>query len=55
MVFVQDELEEKLIPVQINGTSSHIAPEHGDILRPAIGEVYLLIDILVKTDADVRA
>jgi hypothetical protein len=54
MVFVKDELEKKLVSIQVNGSPSQITPKHRDLVGAAVGEVHLLLDILMKTDAYVR-
>ena len=54
MVFVKDEVEKELVPIQVHGPSSHVTPEHRDVVGVAVGEVHLLVHILVETDAHVR-
>ncbi len=53
-VTAQDELEEQLLPIQVNRSSANFPAEDRDIILAGKFQVDLLLGILVIADADVR-
>jgi hypothetical protein len=53
VIFVKNEMEKELIPVEVDGSPSQVSPEHGNAFRLAIFEIYLLLRVLVKTNTNI--
>jgi hypothetical protein len=51
---VDNELPEELCPIQIDRAAADLAPEDGDVVLPAVGQIYLLPHVLMVTDTDIR-
>jgi hypothetical protein len=54
MIFLKDDLEKKLISIQVDGAPSQITSKHRDLVGVTVGKVHLLFHILMETDAYVR-